>query len=310
MKRIDDSTVTRTEVVKPGMCGPSSLFMGEVGDWTWDTVSALCGTNAFDARNAAGDPTYLSFYYFHVRGSRDLHVNALTFGDELAVTSRLFGFGSESVLALHRIGRGGGRTGELDPDRFYAFDDPGCIYVETFNRWISRGAPGSNEGLVKSSPVDFRHEHLPTLPGAYSPRKVYGHARSTGTFLARKPDDPVTFTADYPVEPSRDLNGVGLLYFASYFAIVDWVLLRFWRHRGLAVADFLRRVVLDQRLCYLGNANADSVLRLRLECWPAPDGEGEGEDEEIVNLVMEDRGRVIAVSTLRVLRRGDTDGDA
>ncbi|MEU1725614.1 LnmK family bifunctional acyltransferase/decarboxylase [Nonomuraea sp. NPDC005692] len=306
MNRIDDSTVTRTELVKPGMCGPSSLFMGEVGDWTWDTVSALCGTNAFDARNAAGDPTYLSFYYFHVRGSRDLHVNALTFGDELAVTSRLFGFGSESVLALHRIGRGGGGTDELDPDRFYAFDDPGCIYVETFNRWISRSAPGSNEGLVKSSPVDFRHEHLPTLPGAYSPRKIYGHARSTGTFLARKPDDPVTFTADYPVEPSRDLNGVGLLYFASYFAIVDWVLLRFWRSRGIGVADFLRRVVLDQRLCYLGNANADSVLRVSLECWPAP----EDENEEIVNLVMEDRGRTIAVSTLRVLRRGDTDDDA
>jgi probable biosynthetic protein (TIGR04098 family) len=306
MNRIDESTVTRTALVKPGMCGPNSLFVGQVGDWTWDTVSALCGTNAFDARNADGDPTYLSFYYFHVRSNRDLHVNALTFGDELEVTSRLFDFGSESVLALHRIGRDGGGAGPLDPDRFYAFDDPGCIYVETFNRWIARSAPGSNESLVKSSPVDFRHEHLPTLPGAYSPRRVYRHARSAGTFLERKPDDPVTFTVDYPVEPSRDLNGVGLLYFASYFSIIDWVLLRFWRHRGFSVADFLGRVVLDQRLCYLGNANADSVLRVRLECWRAD----ENENEEIVNLVMEDRGRVIAVSTLHVLRREDNDGDA
>ncbi|MEO3808342.1 LnmK family bifunctional acyltransferase/decarboxylase [Sphaerisporangium sp. B11E5] len=308
----DGSTARRSVLVKPGMCGHNSLFVGNLGDWTWETVSELCGTNAFDATNADGAPTYLSFYYFHIRASRGMHVNGLTFGDRLDVTSRLFDFGSESILTLHEVRPEGSRAGPVDPDAFYRFDDPRCIYVENYNRWITRSRPGSNEDLVKSSPVGFRHDHLPRLPDAYSPRRVYNHARNRLTFLDGLPAGRVPlapgFTVDYPVEPSRDLNGVGLLYFASYFSIIDWALLRFWRRLGRDTAAFLDRVVLDHRLCYLGNADADSVLRVSMDAWGTADAPG----DEIVNLVIRDRdsGRTLAVSTLHVLSTGGAHDDA
>ncbi|RCG27071.1 biosynthesis cluster domain-containing protein [Sphaerisporangium album] len=301
----DGSTAARSVLVKPGMCGHNSLFVGRLGDWTWETVSDLCGTNAFDATNADGSPTYLSFYYFHIRGSRQMHVHGLTFGDRLRVASRLFDFGSESILTLHEVRPEGGPDAPVDPDRFYAYDDPRCIYVENYNRWISRSRPGSNRDLVKSSPVGFRHDHLPRLPDAYSPRRVYDHARNRLTFLDGLPADRVPrpgFTLDYPIDASRDLNGVGLLYFASYFSIIDWALLRYWRRLGRGTAAFLDRVVLDQRLCYLGNADADSVLRISVDSWQKAGDPG----DEIVNLVVRDRdtGRTVAVSTLHVLSTG------
>ena len=83
LELLGPDATTRTTVVRPGMCGPGSLFVGQVGDWTWDTVSALCDTNVYTARDADGMPTYLAFHYIHLRGGADLHVRGMTFGDVL-----------------------------------------------------------------------------------------------------------------------------------------------------------------------------------------------------------------------------------
>ncbi|CCH31895.1 LnmK family bifunctional acyltransferase/decarboxylase [Actinosynnema sp. NPDC047251] len=289
---------TRTTVIRPGMCGSGSLFVGQIGDWTWDTVSTVCGTNAYTARDGRGAPTYLAFHYFHVRGSESLHVRGLTFGDLLRVDSRVFGFGSESVLTLHRIRRGTGAPEHVDPAAFFAFDEPDCLYAQNFNRWVVRGASGGNEDLRSASPVDFRHEHLSALPPEHSPRRA--HARLRALMTAEPPaDERSRLVVDYPIDVSRDLNGVGLLYFAAYFSIVDWALVRLWRYRGGSDAGFLGRVVLDQRIAYLGNADAGAVLRVRLSREPGGDVPGA---DETVRAVLADRdtGRPIAVAEQQV----------
>lgn len=308
-QRLGDSGLYRTELVRPGMCGHNSLFVGQIGDWTWDAVAAVCDTDVLGARSPEGAPTYLSFYYYRVRGSRRFHLRTPGFGDRLQIASRVFGFGSESVLTLHRITRtpAGGTPGAaaptaaVEPDEFYAFGDDGALYVENFNRWVTRSKADSNEQLLRSSPPGFRHEHLPLLPEAYSPRLACHTARTQGTFTPDKPAGSVPLGAElrveYAVEPSRDLNGAGLLYFASYFSIVDWALLRHWRALGRPDAAFLDRIVLDQRLCYLGNANHDAVLSAGVRAWHRP---GDPSGTELLDVVLDDArtGRALAVCTL------------
>ncbi|MBI3688115.1 MAG: biosynthesis cluster domain-containing protein [Actinobacteria bacterium] len=300
------------------MCGHNSLLVGQIGDWTWAAVSALCGTDVLAARDRRGAATYLSFYYYRIRGSRRFHLRTPTFGDWLTVTSGLFDFGSESVLALHRISpaepaepgtaglaAGPRRPTAIDPVRFYAGSDDGCLYVENFNRWVARSREDSNEELLRASPADFTHRHLPELPQRYSPRPVCQRARTELTFL--DPDGAGLVAREelrlrYEVDPSRDLNGVGLLYFASYFAIVDWALLRLWRRLGRDDRSFLDRVVADQQLCYLGNADLGSVVTVVLRRWqPVAGG-----DRELVDLVLRDsqRDRLLAVCTLELLTGG------
>jgi probable biosynthetic protein (TIGR04098 family) len=311
---LDPSSVTRTEVVHPAMCGHNPQFVGHIGDWTWDAVSALCGTDVLCARNSAGAPAYLSFYYFRIRGSRRFHLRTPTFGDRLQVTSQLFGFGSESVLVLHRIARspaGGAirpadESAGIDPHEFYAFGDEDSLYVENFNHWITRSDAHSNRDLVRSSPEGFRHQHLPGLPEPYSPRHACRRARTRLTFLDHDtglylPAGP-PLEADYAVDLTRDINGVGLLYFAAYFSIVDWALLRLWRRLGRADRSFLGRVVFDQQMCYLGNADADCVVGATVERFRVA-----GDDSrEAVNVVLRDReaDRPIAVCTLHLLTGG------
>src|SRR2546423_14991062 len=136
---LDAATVTRTEVVRPSMCGHNSLFVARIGDWTWDAVSTLCGTDVLLARDATGAPTYLSFYYYRIKGSRRFHLRTPTFGDRLRVTSTVFGFGSEAGLTLHRITPArSGRTTPADPDQFSRFGRADRLYRQNFNRWGAR----------------------------------------------------------------------------------------------------------------------------------------------------------------------------
>lgn len=303
LERLDESTVARTERVTPGMCGPNSLFAGSLGDWTWDAVSAVCGIDVYDARDRDGRPAYLSFSYFRIRAGHALHPLGLRFGDRLEVVSRVFGQGSESVLTLHRVRRPDGTAPRsIEPAAFYTGNDPASLYVENFNRWISRSRAHSNRGLTRASPPGFRHRHLPTVPRAHSPRLAYAHAREHGTLLDADPAGRTAvvagFTVDYPVEASRDLNGVGLLYFATYFSILDWALLRLWRRLGRPGRDFLHRVLLDQRLCYLGNAEADATIRVSLTLWRADADPG----DELVEATLHDtaEGTLLAVAALRM----------
>jgi probable biosynthetic protein (TIGR04098 family) len=309
LQLLDASTVVRDALVTPGICGPAA-FVGQLGDWTWETVTALCDVDVFTARNAAGEPAYLSFHYIRVRGSRALHLGSLAFGDRLRVTSSLFDFGSEAILTLHtvRMSGSGAPAGPVDPVAFYAGGDPDVLYAEVFNRWVSRGSGGGNEGLVRSSPPGFRHSGLPKLSAAHSPRAAYGIVRSRLSFLGEAPAGrrctAGTIRLEYPIDVARDINGVGLLYFVAYFSIVDWALFRHWGRLGRTAAQFLNRVVVDQRMCYLSNADPESVLTIDVTAWSLPGAPG----DEIVEVVLRNRadGRPVAVSAVHLLPGADS----
>jgi probable biosynthetic protein (TIGR04098 family) len=302
---VGPSSVYRRVTVKPAMSGHNSLFVGQIGDWTWDAVTALCGINVFSATNPSGAPTYLAFYYVHLRSSPTLHSASLTFGDRLEAVSTLFNFGSESILTLHKIKKAGrGISAQpVDIEEFYDYPRNDCLYIETFNRWVARSREKSNQHLVRSSPADFKYTHLNTLPDRYSPRLVCGYARINNTFHdAASPEHVCVvddFHTEYRIDITRDINGVGLVYFAAYFSIVDGALLKLWNHLGRSAQSFLDRVVLDHKLCYFGNADLHSLLRITLRAWQKAGQLG----HEIYNAVIQDceTARVIAVSTMHVL---------
>jgi probable biosynthetic protein (TIGR04098 family) len=265
---IDHSSLSRQVVVSPGMCGGGSLVFGAIGDWTWEAVAAACGTNVYAARTAEGQPAYLSFYYYRVHGGNVVHPHGLTFGDKLQVSSRVFHFGSNSVLTLHRLAPASLGLAEtpLDPAEVYELPHPDCMYAENFNRWIARSRPGSNHGLAEVVPPDFAFADLPRLPNRYSPRALVGRARQAGGFCVPAPQGFAAIgpdsTFEYALDAARDLNGVGLVYFASYFSIFDTALLRSWRSLGRRDEQFIGRRVIDQKMGYFGNADPGAVFRI------------------------------------------------
>lgn len=296
--------MVRRVTVKPAMCGHNSLFFGQVGDWTWETVSALCDTNVFRARNAEGAPTYLAFCYFHTQGSALMHPYMLTIGDELRVTSRVFDFGSESVLTLHRIDFDDGASQRpVELDEFYEHPRTDCMYIENFNRWVTRSKEDSNQDLMSSAPAGFRHDHLPPFPTAFSPRTVLRSARNKKSFHDPKTDgyNPVRseYQTTYRIDGNRDINGVGLVYFASFFSFVDIAVLRMWQWLGRPERQFIGRRVLDHKLCYFGNVDLDSTLAITVRLRQHRDNP----NDELVDVVIHDQAtaRLLAVAGVRML---------
>ena len=104
-------------------------------------------------------------------------------------------------------------------------------------------------------------------------------------------------TADRDIDITRDVNGVGLIYFASYFAFIDTAVLRLWRCLERSDHRFLNRRLLDHRLAYYGNADLDSVLVLTLRLWR----HAENPDDEIIEAVIRDQltQRLLAVASVR-----------
>ncbi|MGY3677849.1 LnmK family bifunctional acyltransferase/decarboxylase [Streptomyces sp. TE33382] len=298
----DDAGVSRHVVVAPGMCSGGSTVFGRIGDWTWEVVSESCRINVHAARTAGGDPAYLSFYYFHVRGGDVVHPHGLTFGDELRVDSRAFQLGSQSVITLHRLAPAGLELpdGPLDPAEVYEHPHPDCLYAENFNRWIARSTAGSNRGLAQVTPPDFRYQELAQLPNAYSPRSLVGRARATGSFHPAGPPgfqeagQPRTF--EYALDVVRDLNGAGLMYFASYFSVFDTMLLRLWRSLGRTDEQFLRRRVIDQKIGYFGNADPGTVFAVTVRRWRSTGPSG----VEVADMALRDTatGQLIAVTAI------------
>jgi len=131
---------------------------------------------------------------------------------------------------------------------------------------------------------------------------AYDLARRTGTFHdLNSPDyEPVVeeFVLDYTIDAARDLNGVRLVFFASFASIIDSSLLKLWKHLGRDVESFLNRVVRDRQICYTANAENDSNLRLTFRSWRRRDDPR----EEIFNVVIREpaRDRLVLVSTLHI----------
>ncbi|MGM1062356.1 LnmK family bifunctional acyltransferase/decarboxylase [Saccharothrix sp. Mg75] len=299
------ATSSQEFVLSPAMCGPNSLFVGRLGDWTWNAVSAACGVDALTARNADGEPTYLAFQLFDVWGADPA---GFTFGDRIDVRTAVFACGAESVATLHRVapaGSEGAADPSLEPAEFFEDRRPDCLYALNFNRWVSRSAPGSNRGLVRASPPGFTTAHLPELPREHSPRLACAQARQQLTLRDLTASGPAStgepgitgFTTDYRIDPTRDLNGVGLVYFAAYFSIVDGALLAAWRSAGRPGAAFLARRTRARRLCYLSNVDADTVLTAGVSSWLTHSPGGW--TDEVVDVVLRDRetGAVVAVAS-------------
>jgi epothilone synthetase B len=256
----------RSLTVPLSMSGPESRWIAAVGDWSWDFVNRHCGVNVFHARNSEGKPSYLAFCYIRMLGSHSFPCNAIPLGAELDLTSTGFRGSSESLSVVHQIRRKDAPfTSRPSYDDLLSAPDESSLHIETFNRWLVRSQEHDNADLSRSAPPEFRNEHLPPIPDALHPWRRYRPALDRLSFHCD--DDPWEEAAPpaaqpYLVDPDRDLNGVSLLYFATYFDLFQVGARDAAIRAGLSPVMFRQRAVLEQEVVYAGNANAGEQLEI------------------------------------------------
>ena len=100
---INDNFVHRTLIISPGVGGQSVLFAAAIGDWSWDVCHKLCGVDPYNAKSKNGQPTYFSFFYYHIWGSEKIHFRFFNIGHEIDVFSFAYSCTEESLHIIHQV---------------------------------------------------------------------------------------------------------------------------------------------------------------------------------------------------------------
>lgn len=221
----------------------------EFGDFHWELIGQRFGMPIEELRDERGERVLPVFARIRVVASAPLA--EFREGDTCVLEGRLCAL-DEYTLASRLVLRSAGRELTATLLTVFARSSPGSVLTPT--------APTA----VVVDPGDSPDEEL--------------HAFHRGFLEARKADrldSCALFEHVYELNPYHDLNGAGLLYFASYPHINDHCERRYL-HSGspragfsgdwaMAASTILRDVV------YLGNCGADDEVCYRLESYREDD---------------------------------------
>jgi probable biosynthetic protein (TIGR04098 family) len=244
-----------------------SALLAHVGDLRWSDLGAATGTAASSHRDAEGHAVYASFYFVELDGFPEAGLGLYGPGDELEIVSTLERFGRSMLDGWHYLYRAGTLPAELPPEL------PPAPRVRLSNVLVREGR--GTDDLRITVPENARIDDVPASSVEPDSYRRIKQARQRGRFDDGPPDATPLWegprTVSYPINADRDVNGVGLVYFANYVAFMD-----FAERSALEAAGSHTPEALDgrrtrrRRIGFYGNALKHDVLLVDVEAFQAP----------------------------------------
>jgi probable biosynthetic protein (TIGR04098 family) len=278
--------------------GPAGLLEVELlkhtGDLQWINLGAAAGTPASRQRDSEGNPVYASFYYIEIAGFAG-GLAAVQPEDDLEIVSTLARYGRSMLDGEHRLYPAGTLPAEL-PDPL-----PPAPSVRLSNVLV---APGRGpDDLRITVPANSRIDDIPGLAEEPDSYQLIKQARVDGRFFpipaGATPLLSGPRTVELSINPDRDLNGVGILYFANYVIFMDAAERTALEDAGVCSPEALdARVTLSRRIGYYGNTTPRDTLAVELEAFRMP-----GTERRVLlhHRIRRGDGRVIAVASAEKL---------
>ena len=250
-----------------------SPLMKFVGELRWNHISEFTGIPSRKLCDETGERLYATFFYVETRFPRETPLAAFGENDRFTVVSTLKSFGNSILDGYHFFYPAGWPEDRKVPllNGRQALD-LGIPYVRTSNIFVKMLQGAS--WLKKSRPAQKGMDDIPRLaeiPDSYGKIK---QADADDRF--RPPPEgytcltPEPAKIEYAIEPDRDLNGVGLLYFANYPMILDIAERRCLRDKTLLpfpeeMIDL--RTLSNRESAYLGNAHQSDSIEVWIDVW-------------------------------------------
>ena len=244
-----------------------------LGDIRWNHITRFTGVPSKRLTDGNGDRLYATFYYTDIRFPRQTPMASFGENDRVTVVNTLQAYGNSIVDGI---------------TFFYPASLPleKKVPLKSMEQALEEGVPcirSSNifvkmlqgaEWLKKSRPAQAGMDNIPKVAEVPETYIHIKRAGEQGRF--RDPPDtfsrlsPQTLRVEYQIEPDRDLNGVGLLYYANYSMILD-IAERRLLPEGLRVPishDLLDlRTVVSRQSAYLSNAHQSDSIEVFLDVW-------------------------------------------
>ena len=243
-------------------------LLAHVGDQRWIDFGAATGVPASAHRDADGHPVYASFYFVELSGFPADGLGVYGPDDELELVNSLERFGRSMLDGWHSLHPAGTLPAELPATA------PPAPRVRLSNVLVREGR--GTDDLRITVPANARIDDVPassTEPDSYQRVR---EARRVGRFEdagdeAATPLWEGARTVPYRINPDRDVNGVGLVYFANYVAFMDYAERQALQESGAYAPEALdARRTRRRRIGFYGNALRHDVLLVDVEALAAP----------------------------------------
>jgi probable biosynthetic protein (TIGR04098 family) len=249
-----------------GALGEVAL-LAHVGDLRWTDIGLTAGIPASQLRDAEGRPVYASFYYVDLDGLTDAGLGAFRPDDDLEVVSTLVRWGRSMLDGEHALYRAGTLPRELPSNL------PPAPRVRLSNVFVCEGR--GPDDLRITAPADGAMDRVPASAEEPDSYRAIKEARQQGSFFALAAGATRLWegarTVPYPINPDRDVNGVGLVYFANYVAFMDFAERVALEESGRFPATALDgRVTVRRRIGFYGNAERHDTLAIEVEAHALP----------------------------------------
>jgi len=213
-----------------------SWLFKELGDMHWGMITSGLGSQSSALKDGSGNRLYATFTRICYSLQQPLNAIGENTSLDLRGTISRFGAGTfvSDIALVHDLAAGEARL------------------MSNFSR---RGET-TNTSLLKGQPTIPPGCPIPEVP----PPAFMLEYRDRRAAIPAAP----LFESEYEIIPFHDVNGVGLLYFASYPIISDICSLRYSR-------DFGKRSTISRDVYYFANADIEDVLIFRVHKWEQSD---------------------------------------
>jgi probable biosynthetic protein (TIGR04098 family) len=264
--------------------GPHGLsetaLFEHLGHRRWQSFAELAGVPSSQVADARGRRLYATFYHVDVEFPLSAPPHAFREDDRVVWVGGLAAHGRnilDGCFALYRAGDARIEAwGAPEAERRSRFLDGGIPVVQLSNIFIAQEA--GPELLQIGQPANADYARIPacaTPPEGYARNQ---EARVRGRFFdppeGARPAEMAAVAVEHPIDPDRDVNGAGLVYFARFPAVLHAAERRAAAALpggGLPRGFVDRRGTLRRQLGFFANARVDDTLRVAAECAVLPE---------------------------------------
>lgn len=249
----------------------------EACNFFWRGLGEAIQCPVAQLRSAQGDPVYATIAFVEERFPMDRTLQTFHLDDRLRCLLRIRAIKNLATECLMMFDREDRLAAPLDAA--LSFDGAPPYPVVRFGSIFA--APGPGNGRLKLTvPANATFQDLAALPLEDNPIQVTRRAQETGR-LDVIPPNWVSLDADappevsYTIDPDRDTNAAGLVYFANYIAFLEMgersALPRAsaWPHPSTS-ADPAGRQLLHRRVAYFENAGLSDRVAISVSRFASP----------------------------------------
>ncbi len=247
------------------------LLMMHLGHFQWQAIAKSVDRPLSHLRTKGGGEVYATFYYIETHLPISSPLNSFRLDDTLRVLLRLQSFKNIAVDGRLIFNHKDVIEQEMIPD------DDALLTIYSNGRHPSVRFANvfvtpehGNDMLKIAPPANVSFDRIPSLTNqdnAYNITRKAQQVESLGVFEDgwRETEIQNAGPLTYRINPDRDSNGAGLVYFANYFAFLDmaeqqcldknkW---EYWPHDVMGT-----RMLRSRKLAYYGNVDFNECIEI------------------------------------------------